>query len=72
MNSVLSTMGAGFMGIDLGTLLEVVIGSAGSAIAVYAGIRADLAKFMERATNAQDMAERAHARIDDLLKVRGR
>lgn len=63
-------MGISILGFDLGTLLEIVIGSTGSAIAVYAGVRSDISKLMERATTAKDSAERAHERIDELLKAR--
>lgn len=53
------------MTIDLMTILQVL----GPAAAVYAAIRADLARIHERATNAHESATRAHARIDDLQKV---
>ena len=60
--------GVSIMGIDLATLLEIVISSVGSAIGVYAGIRVDIAKLMERSSNAKKEAERANTRIDEMLR----
>lgn len=39
----------------------------GVGVGVYAGIRADLARLNERATNALESARQAHARIDGVL-----
>lgn len=47
-------------------VLQIIIAVA-SGLAVYAGIRADLARLHERATNAQSSADKAHERIDHLL-----
>jgi len=47
-------------------ILQIII-AVGSGLAVYAGIRADLARLHERATNAQSSADKAHERIDHLL-----
>ena len=44
-----------------------VIGMLAGGVAVYAGIRADLAATKERAKNAHESAERAHIRIDGLM-----
>lgn len=38
--------------------------------ALYAAIRADMAKILERATTAQNSATRAHERIDDFINKR--
>lgn len=38
------------------------------AVAVYAGIRADLARLNAKADHAAHAADTAHRRIDDLIK----
>lgn len=43
----------------------------GGAATVYAGIRADLARMNERATQAMEAAQRAHERIDNIHHQRG-
>jgi hypothetical protein len=48
-------------------LLQLVIG-VGSAVAVYAGIKSDLAVTHEKAMNAEKTATNAHKRIDSLLQ----
>lgn len=48
-------------------LLQIAL-AMGSAYAVYAGIKEDLAKLHERATDAKNSAGLAHRRIDDILK----
>ena len=50
---------------EVGIQLVAVVGA---CMAVYAGIRADLAAMKEDIEHAQNMADRAHTRIDDLLK----
>jgi hypothetical protein len=40
----------------------------GAAMGAYVIIRADLARVMERATNAKDSADSAHQRIDTLMQ----
>lgn len=40
---------------------------AGGAVAVYAGIRADLARLHERVRTAAEAASAAHRRIDGML-----
>lgn len=50
--------------------LVQLAGPALAAVAVYVGIRVDLAISKERATNAMSEAARAHRRIDDLHGVR--
>lgn len=47
-------------------VLQLVV-ALGSAYAVYAGIKEDLAKLHERATTAKESADKAHTRIDDIL-----
>lgn len=44
-----------------------VVTMVGAGVAVYAGIRADLAATKEKAKNAHESAERAHVRIDGLM-----
>lgn len=46
--------------------ISQLVGPALAAVAVYVGIRVDLAISKERATNALSEANRAHRRIDDL------
>lgn len=41
-----------------------------AAGAVYAGIRADLARITEKAENASKAAARAHERLDNLVTLR--
>ena len=48
-------------------ILQLVIG-AGSCLAVYVGIRADLARLNERANRAIETADTAHRRIDALMR----
>ena len=45
-------------------LVGQILGYAGAAVAVYAGIRADLAALRAKVEHAQDAARMAHARID--------
>lgn len=45
-----------------------VIGMAGTAAAVYAGIKADLATLHNKADSAIFQAQKAHERIDHLLQ----
>lgn len=45
-------------------ILLGIFGSLAGGIGVYAAIKSDLATTRERATNAQDSAQRAHDRID--------
>lgn len=47
-------------------VLQLVL-ALGSAYAVYAGIKEDLAKLHERATTAKESADKAHTRIDEIL-----
>ena len=51
-------------GDELRPLLAIV----GPALAVYAGIRADLARLNAKADHAAHAADTAHRRIDDLTK----
>jgi outer membrane murein-binding lipoprotein Lpp len=48
-----------------------VLGMAGAAVGIYAGIRADLAAIRVMAESAANEANQAHARIDNLLMGRG-
>lgn len=43
------------------------LGYAGGAVAVYAGIRADLARLGAEVKNAAAAADKAHNRIDQLI-----
>lgn len=47
-----------------------LIASVGCAVGAYAAIRADLARLHERATNALEVATRAHDRIDNIREAR--
>lgn len=47
-------------------LLTVGVAGAG----VYAGIRVDLARLHEKTENVARVADKAHSRIDELLKPR--
>ena len=47
-------------------LLQLIIGI-GSAVAVYAGIKSDLAVTHEKARTAEKSANLAHSRIDNIL-----
>lgn len=47
-------------------LLQLIV-AGGSAFGVYAAIRADLARAIAMAENAQDAASKAHSRIDTIL-----
>lgn len=47
-------------------LLQVA-GYAAGAAAVYAGIRADLARLHERVETAREAAKAAHRRLDDYI-----
>ena len=49
-------------------LIDKVLPMALGAVSVYAAIRADLARLNERATSAKNSADKAHDRIDFLLK----
>lgn len=51
-------------------LLQVGVAAA-SCLAVYVGIRADLARLNERANRAIETADRAHKRIDSMLQREG-
>jgi hypothetical protein len=51
-------------------LVLAVITQVATAAGVYAAIRADLAKAIERATTAHDAARLAHERIDHLMRER--
>jgi hypothetical protein len=53
---------------NLADLIDKVLPMALGAASVYAAIRADLARLHERATSAKDSADKAHDRIDSLLK----
>ena len=53
--------------LDLAGLLGL-LGPVGAAFGVYAGIRADLARLHDRTERAQKVAERAHDRIDGLIR----
>lgn len=44
-----------------------LLGYAGGAVAVYAGIRADLARLGAEVKSAAAMADKAHSRIDQLI-----
>lgn len=55
---------------DVPAWLQTVLGALGSAVAVYAGIRADMARMGERAAQAMRAAARAHQRIDALYAAR--
>lgn len=44
-------------------ILQIIL-AIGAPVAVYAGIKQDLATMTERATNAANSAARAHERID--------
>jgi outer membrane murein-binding lipoprotein Lpp len=47
-------------------LLGQLLGYAGAAVAVYAGIRADLAALRAKIEHAHDDARLAHKRIDHM------
>lgn len=49
-------------------LLIALVAQILTAAGVYAAIRADLARAIERATHAQQAADQAHKRIDSLLE----
>lgn len=49
-------------------LLLAVVVQLATAAGVYAAIRADLARAIERATHAQATAEKAHQRIDNMME----
>lgn len=55
----------------LENILQIVIvqlvGTAFAAIGVYAAIRADLAQLNARVKHAEDIANRAHDRIDSVI-----
>lgn len=46
-----------------------LLGMAGGAVAVYAGIRADLSAVRVKAETAAAAAQEAHSRIDKLLML---
>lgn len=48
--------------------LLAILTQVATAAGVYAAIRADLAKAIERATAAHDAAGKAHERIDHLMR----
>jgi hypothetical protein len=48
--------------------LLFVIGQVCVGIGVYSGIRADLREALTRSGNAERSAEKAHARIDNLIR----
>lgn len=49
-------------------LIDKILPMALGAVSVYAAIRADLARLHERASMAKESADKAHDRIDSLLK----
>lgn len=49
-------------------LIDKILPMALGAISVYGAIRADLARLHERASSAKESADKAHDRIDSLLK----
>lgn len=51
-------------------LLQVIL-AVGAPVAVYAGIKQDLATLTERATQAAASATRAHERIDHFHNQKG-
>lgn len=53
-------------GIDINHLMELIGSVVGGGMAVYAGIRADLAALKSRVANVEDSVDRAHRRIDDI------
>ena len=53
---------------NVADLIDKVLPMALGAVSVYAAIRADLARLNERATAAKNSADKAHDRIDSLLK----
>ena len=48
-------------------ILQLIV-ALGCPVAVYAGIKSDLAVTREKANTAQSSANLAHRRIDDILK----
>lgn len=52
---------------ELPTWAQTMLGGLGAGIAIYAGIRADLARTLEIAIHARDAAHRANERIDTLM-----
>lgn len=50
-------------------LFQLMTAAAG-AVGMYVGVRADLARLHERATQALETATRAHERIDNLQGAR--
>lgn len=50
--------------------LPELIGYLGACVAVYAGIRADLASLRAKIEATSASTERAHARIDQLITTR--
>ena len=48
-------------------VLVQLLGPVGAAVAVYAGIRADLAALRVTAQEAREAAQLAHRRIDQLM-----
>lgn len=53
---------------DLSQLLVQALPVLGAGVAVYAAIKSDLAAMHERATIALASADKAHDRIDEILK----
>ncbi|HEY0955906.1 MAG TPA: hypothetical protein VGE36_14175 [Roseateles sp.] len=51
--------------------LQALIPHAAAAVAVYVGIRVDLARLHERVGYALKVAERANARIDSIIDNKG-
>ena len=49
-------------------IVQITIGPVISGIAVYAGIRADLARMAEKVANAHEQANRANDRLDHFLQ----
>lgn len=51
---------------DLGVIMQAVIGAAAGAFGAYVAIRSDLAALKAKMEIHERSLERAHARIDDL------
>jgi hypothetical protein len=52
--------------VDIGIIIQAIIGAAAGAFGAYAAIRSDLAALKARLEIHEKSLERAHARIDDL------
>ena len=51
---------------DIGIIIQAIIGAAAGAFGAYAAIRSDLAALKARLEIHEKSLERAHVRIDDL------